>query len=887
MTKYLEFWGKAQPSQEISPSWHPAAYHCLDVAAVAQELQLERRNEVERISAAIGIASNDFIRLNVFFIALHDIGKFSRAFQALAPEHWPQEVLGEFQQSPYGSHWQISHEILTATLRDNLLDLLKLSPNDDVEPLVRSVAGHHGIPPSNDADIDEQQLCSASLAAAKAFLLDIHALLLPPKYSWLEDEKHQKKLSYWLAGLTVAADWLGSNTEFFEYTVPELSLAEYWTQKALPRAKQAVEKAGLISASPTPDTDLDRLFGIDTPRPMQEAMAILPLPDGPMLVIIEDATGSGKTEAAILLAQRMMAAGKAGGLYFALPTMATANAMFTRMGKSYRHLFVDHARPSLALAHGRRNLDKKWYSSLKLPEQMTASLKGPDEETAAQCAAWIADDRRKTFFAQIGVGTIDQALLAVLPSKFQSLRLWGLSDRILIIDEAHAYDAYMSKELETLLQFHASNGGSVLILSATLPGEKRAQLIKAFHQGLGKKEEIKAETKEAKYPLVTIAGRGPVHEINNIDPAKHTERTVHVERLADRNVAIERIARAANNGAAVAFIRNAVDDAIEAVECLRSKGINADLFHARYAMGDRQKIETKAVSRFGKEDDLKERKGRVLVATQVVEQSLDLDFDLMVSDLAPVDLLIQRAGRLWRHMDKRPEKQRPVEGPKLLVLSPDPGKVEDDKWLHQMGHKGAYVYPNHALLWRTAKSLFDKGGFTAPDDLRNLIEYVYGDPPAQDTPKDLRDFDGEAEGNHWGDRSNASFNLLSLNDGYSKAGSWLEEDAVRTRLGEPTKTIRLACIDGDRLVPLCKNDNNKPCWPLSEISIACKWLDGAETASSWRTAANAASKDWPKWQQTKILIAPVDNTGTLLLDKLKTPLTYGPNGLERLKPNQR
>jgi CRISPR-associated endonuclease/helicase Cas3 len=886
ITKYLLFWGKARREGEEfdGPDWHPAAYHSLDVAAVAKRLQMERHHQLEKICKPLETSVEDFIRLTTFLIALHDIGKFSRSFQALVPKHWPTSVLDEYTPPPPGSHWQISHELMAGQFRNDLLELLNLSSFEDMEPLIRSVAGHHGKPPS-DSDIDDTHICNAGKSAAKAFMTDCFDLLHPCGASWLEDEEQQKKLSFYLAGLTVAADWLGSNHAIFQYEKPDHSLADYWHNIACPRAEVAVEKAGLMTSSPAKTANLSHLFGIKTPRPMQQAMAELPLLDGPMLVIIEDATGSGKTEAAALLAQRMMQAGKAGGFYFALPTMATANGMFTRMARHYRKLFVEDEKPSLALAHGRRALDKRWYSAIRLPNDMTASLPGANEETAAQCAQWIADDRRKTFFAQIGVGTIDQALLAVLPSKFQSLRLWGLCDRVLIIDEAHAYDAYMSKELETLLEFHAANGGSAIILSATLPRDKCSQLIKAFRKGLGQPGETQqGEAAKAPYPLVTIAFEDKTQRIGTIEPAVHTVRRVQVKRLPDMETALTHIEQATRKGAAVAYIRNAVDDAIEAVAKLRQRGIEADLFHARYAMGERQKIEGEMVNLFGKEGG-KKRQCRVLVATQVIEQSLDLDFDLMISDLAPVDLLIQRAGRLWRHMDKRPENQRPVEGPKLLVVSPDPGRVIDDKWLKNMSFKGSFVYPNHALLWRTAKALFEKEGFAAPDDLRRMIEYVYGDSKKAGMPGALAQYDLEGSGKDSGDRTMAGFNLLNLAEGYSKHGSWYEaeETLIPTRLGEPTQTIRLARIENERLAPLCEDNKGRPCWPLSEISVRTKWLEGAQTAPRWHAAAEAIKKDWPKWQQ-KMLIAPVGKSGALLLESLdsqSTPLTYGKNGLEK------
>src|SRR5262249_9039299 len=155
------------------------------------------------------------------------------------------------------------------------------------------------------------------------------------------------------------------------------------------------------------------------------------------LAIIEDVTGSGKSEAALIFAARLLSGGRADGLYFALPTMATANAMYDRLAASYRRLFADGSTPSLVLAHGKRRLHNGFADSILESEERQPQPY--DEDAVAACAMWIADDRRKAFLAHVGIGTVDQALLGVLPSRHQSLRLWGLSDRVLVIDEAHAY----------------------------------------------------------------------------------------------------------------------------------------------------------------------------------------------------------------------------------------------------------------------------------------------------------------------------------------------------------------------------------------------------------------------------------------------------------------
>ncbi|HET6194642.1 MAG TPA: CRISPR-associated helicase Cas3', partial [Acetobacteraceae bacterium] len=530
------------------------------------------------------------------------------------------------------------------------------------------------------------------------------------------------RLAWKLAGLAVIADWIGSNEAWFEANTTPMPLAQYWSLYAQPQAALAVARAGVVPARPRRQVVLTDLAAhASEATPLQSLAATLELPpSGPSLVVIEDQTGAGKTEAALLLAHRMMTAGQAHGVFVALPTMATANAMYGRLADAYRALFDAGELPSLVLAHSRRNLHKGFRDSiLAMPDSDDAVAEDAAGETAgAQCAAWVASDRRRAFLADIGVGTIDQSLLGVLPSRHAPLRLLGLSQRVLIVDEAHAYDAYMARELETLVEFQAGLGGSIIVLSATLPHTKRTDLVRAFHRGAG---GTAVASEESAYPLLTLATTAGDRELA-CDPCPGLGRTVEVERLADTGIAITRIATAVRAGLAVAWVRNTVDDAIEAQAALRVAGIDADLFHARFAMGDRLDIEARVLERFGRTALAAQRQGRALVATQVIEQSLDLDFDLIVSDLAPIDLLIQRAGRLWRH--RRDDRPVAADTPRLIVVSPEATKDADGGWLSGPLRRTRNIY-RWTILWRTARALFAAGAIMAPGDLRRLIGAVY------------------------------------------------------------------------------------------------------------------------------------------------------------------
>ncbi|WP_209015630.1 CRISPR-associated helicase Cas3', partial [Roseibium sp. RKSG952] len=453
--------------------------------------------------------------------------------------------------------------------------------------------------------------------------------------------KQVESLSWWLSGLCTAADWIGSNLRWFQPEPADIGIAEYLEQSRK-KAAVAVEEAGLTGRL-TKDT---RLFDFAL-RPMQAACADVPLTEGPMLAVIEDETGAGKTEAALLLAQRMLLAGKGQGIFFALPTMATADSMFRRTSRVVGNLFEKGA--TLTLAHGRAGL------SVDFRDIIASKAASEDDVT---CSDWLAEGRRRALLANVGVGTIDQALLSVLPVKFQTLRHYGLSSKILIVDEVHELgEPYLGAELEALLKMHRDAGGSAILLTATLPMKQRARLLSVYN----------GASKSSAYPALTVAAGSAVTDLPWETGPKGA---VKVERIAQFEDAVDLIAEQSGKGAACVWVRNAVDDAIAAVTALRQKGIEARVLHARFALSDRKRVEAEIHNRVGKNG--RNRTGFVLVGTQVLESSLDFDFDVMVSDLAPMAALVQRAGRLWRHMDLRPATSRPVEAPVLHVLSPDP-----------------------------------------------------------------------------------------------------------------------------------------------------------------------------------------------------------------------
>ena len=711
--------------------------------------------------------------------------------------------------------------------------------------LLRALAGHHGRPPQVIIPPGPDLLCRGCIEAARAFVTTMLALFDPPALPRLADHATDC-LAWHLAGLTTLADWIGSREVWFPYVEASTVAdpAAYFWDHAMPRAAAALAAAGLIGARPACFENIQRLFpGITAASPVQDWAASVDLPPGPVMAVIEDLTGSGKTEAAMVLAHRLLAGGRAGGVFVALPTMATANAMFGRLADAYRGLFVAEAHPSLALAHRRAEIDPRFAVSIPAdrPSPHVGSGDPADEPAESHCAAWLAEDRRRALLAQVGVGTLDQALLAILPVRHAALRLQGLVGKVLVVDEVHAFDAYMRRELLTLLEFHAALGGSAVLLSATLPQKTRGDLVAAFRRGLGAKRALPASVA---YPLATLVGGEGIVE-QPCAPREGLPRRVAVTRLPDEAAALERVLAANAAGGPIAWVRNTVDDAIAAAETLRARGVEVLLFHARFAMADRLAIEAEVLRRFGR-DSGAERRG-VLVATQVIEQSLDLDFDVMVTDLAPVDLLIQRAGRLWRHA----RGPRMVGGPELLVVSPDPVAAPPADWIAGPQPGTAAVYRDPALLWRSARAVFGRGAIATPEDMRPLIEEAYDVKTPDAVPAALVAAASRAAGKERAAVGVARQNVLEFARPYDRdAGFWEPETHTPTRLEDrPQVTLRLALIRDGVVVPYAADPDIARAWALSEVAVAQHRITACPIPAELESAANLAKAGWGRWER--------------------------------------
>ncbi|WP_237703813.1 CRISPR-associated helicase Cas3' [Rhodospirillum rubrum] len=847
----LGYWGKARPARADGPAWHPLAYHGLDVAAAMAALLDLRPALLNAIARAAGLSPQDARRALILLAAFHDLGKFAENFQQKVeiPGIIPAApgVIGSSQRG----HGGVGLRLWETAVQAGPAPLSVIAAR--LGQWIDAAFGHHGAPVESKGFHLAEALSPAARDDALAFVNDCLGFLPMPEASVDgADEIWQ------VAGLLILADWIGSNQTWFPYAPPDSSLEAYW-QKAQGNAKDALAKAALREAPIAPGLDLSDLIGPQArPSPLQRFAAAEAPPREPTLYIIEDLTGSGKTEAALLLAHRLMAAGQAEGLYWALPSKATANALYARLAAVYRRLFQPDTdiSPWIVLAHGDRDLNPLFADSRRPGGEYYGETRLADEQSAeAQCAAFLADDMKKTFLGQIGIGTIDQALLSVLPVRHQSLRICALSRRVLVVDEAHAYDDYVQAELARLLEFHSALGGSAIVLSATLTKSQRRDLCRRYQRTRGGDLPNAGAVKltEDAFPLVTRVSAQSLVETPQ-DAARGTRRDLPFRLFSTVDQALESLIDAASAGLCGVYIRNTVTDAIAAVQRLRAlapPGVDVALFHARFALGDRLAHENNALGRFGKNSTPDDRRGRILVATQVVEQSLDVDFDVMVTDLCPMDLLIQRAGRLHRHAD-RPSRPPPV----LSVVAPPTEGAITAQWYAALFPQGQFVYRDVGQLWRTLSVLKERGGLPLLSaSPRLLIEAVFGDSAAP-LPPTLEQPSFKAEGKRQAERAVGYVVSLERSAGYSQqVDAWKTETQATTRLGDQGIRLRLARWQKGQLRPWFDDPDPWRAWRLSEVSVRRGFGTPIPPDALAAKAMAAHQARWPDRSDPPLLVA--------------------------------
>jgi len=754
IAEYFKYWGKADRSDPTK--YHLLPYHCLDVAAVASVWWEQSPATRNTFTYTPGLNEEKTRAWILFFIALHDIGKYDIRFQRKAPHIW--QLLQQpkmstrlssadsqrYYHGPAGLYWlQIEFEeiILGEHTRGSLdsEDLFDFSWNDNEKnslwqswkPWLEAVTGHHGhiIAAENTAASPLPSDCPKNYSitdrnARKSWIVKLESIFLKPAGLSLQEIPPLLSATSFFAGYCSVSDWLGSaNSEkrFSHWNSPS-DLQGYFEQRHKD-ASEALQIAGLLGKT-KPYEGVQALLNKEH-RPHQIQTVVDELTDAGGMTLIEAPTGSGKTEAALAYAWQLLNSDQAESIVFALPTQATANAMLGRLQNLSIKLFDKH--PNLLLAHGSALFNAEF---VKLRE-LGKSAQRDEEEAWAQCSDWLSQSRKRAFLGQIGVSTIDQVLTSVLPVMHRFIRGFGLGRSVVIVDEVHAYDTYMYGLLKAVLKEQKDAGGSVILLSATLPHCQRQELFQAW----GSEIPTHLEPEKLPYPLISQAASQFYREYQPASDDMPNKKSVFIEPLVVRDCLpslelIRRIKNAAELGATVALICNLVDVAqklFNDISC--NTAVPVMLFHSRFTLEDRQKIEKDLLNRFGY--GAERSRGAILIATQVVEQSLDVDFDWMITQLCPVDLLFQRLGRLHRHAHKDSNRPSGFKFPLCSVLLP----VGFDYGLHGL------IYANTRVMWRTAYKIEQLGSepLIFPDAYRSWVESVYSEQAWGNEPEEVED----------------------------------------------------------------------------------------------------------------------------------------------------
>ena len=724
-----KFWGKLDRDSD-PPRQHPLADHCTDVALTFRCL-VDLPPLKKRLEAAAGhqLVDAQLDRLAVVAF-LHDIGKCNHGFQAKSDPD-AKETAGHVIEAavlPLSEDLRDAWPEPFKACVDALIEWFDSGADQACEMLLSGIS-HHGRPVSfadvsNHSDRRPERwwkpTTSIDPMRGISELVNTAREVLPRAFSTgVEPINASPRLQQRFAGLVMLADWIGSNRGFFPY---RSDVAEHRAAFAREAAARSVTGLGLARRDRASMSvpGFQEVFGFDA-NPLQHLLSKeLPLDASTRLLLVESETGSGKTEAAFAWFLRLYEAREVDGLYFALPTRVAAREVYERILRSHHAAFRDETSrpgPVLLAAPGYVRVDGEIATILPDTDGV---LWEDDEIRRLREKQWAAERPKRFLAAPLAVGTIDQALLSVLKVNHALLRSVCLDRSLLVVDEVHASDPYMRQTLRSLLDGHISRGGRALLLSATLGESATAPYFNRSTCSL-------AQAINRPYPSVTSnAGEHGV-------PRSGRRKDVEVNVVAGLEAAaiVPAIVAAVAAGARVIAVCNTVARANELLRLVEADGrihqeshfqVNGSVcpHHGRFAREHREVMDAAVTHNLGKDSP---GGGKLLVGTQTLEQSLDIDADLLITDLCPMDVLLQRIGRLHRH--SRAHRPQDFAKPRVLVRAPaDEGLVQyirRDGLMRAPAGLGT-VYPDGRILQRTLDLLRNMPVLKVPDQNRYLIE---------------------------------------------------------------------------------------------------------------------------------------------------------------------
>jgi CRISPR-associated endonuclease/helicase Cas3 len=778
--------------------------HSLDVAHCVHAM-LTRGASRKRLGAAVGLDLSDVHVARLAVLAgLHDMGKATHGFQ--------DRINGRDRGTGH-----VAEAIAVVNAHGTLSDKARLAICadlinawcDDPQSVLYAIFCHHGEPVPQPrvnaaaAALTQQWVAApgydpiAEIDALTKALLNVFPQALGEAVSFPAAGRFEHSL----AGLIMTADWMGSDARFHPIAGDDSR------PTAAINLLDGTRWSGWHSGS-----DPKALLGQFQARAAQVAMLKLPLTEH--LVVIEAPTGSGKTEAALIWADRLVAASLVDGMYFAVPTRSAATELHDRISKVMGRVHAALLGRVVRAVPGMLDTDRPpgiW-----------------DDPTVP---TWALGSTRRVMGAPLAVGTIDQAMLTQLRTRHSWLRAWCLMRQLLVIDEVHASDPYMSEIITRLVEEQLRVGSYVLLMSATLGETLRAKLERR------PRADISSATARSYPEVATPEKRVPI-QISET-------RTTNIV-IEDRESAVRRAREIAGEGKAVLWVRSTVDDAVGDYRAFQSVGIPGMLHHSRFADGDRQYLDRKVLSLIGFGGS---RSGTIIVGTQTLEQSLDIDADLLVSDAVPADVLLQRLGRLHRH--------RTGTLPTAVLLNPGDWNARvtfDGNPLGAPGYGWAWVYSPLSVR-ETVEWLEVKQAISVPDDVREVVELA--------THVDHLERRALAFGQSWvklwkrlygramAASQQALSGLVDRSQGYDQA---LLDDRVPTRLGDGSVDVE---VEGVLISPFTGDR-------IDALSIRASWLRQVQPGSS-------------------ALVVGFDPNGRTLLRVGSVCLTYGIEGLHRAR----
>jgi CRISPR-associated endonuclease/helicase Cas3 len=780
--------------------------HCRHIGWVALELihqgQTIPHTKIKPLVAAI-------------VSAMHDVGKWSPGFQSMCPAWLEQEGLTLVAER---QAWEAQRATRHEKYSQDSIQLLLQSrgfKQSEAKAWAMVAGAHHGRMHGTDHNTSRD---------IEFKLIDIWHNQRHQIIQVIESEfgseipgigiKKTDAVIPWLMGLTSVSDWIGSDAIHFPV---DKGMNEKESKES---AKLAVESIGLCKPQIKKNLAFKEIFGFSAYDMQKKALSVITRPG---IYVIEAPMGMGKTEAALACAYELMQSGQASGLYFALPTQLTSNRIHLRVSDFVEKITQNFN--NARLAHANAWLEDTYYQ----PRPVQTLIQQPDGDAVAS-RDWFASAKR-ALLANFGVGTIDQALMSVVAVKHFFVRRFALAGKVIIIDEVHSYDHFTGTLVNCLCRELQKLGCTIIILSATLLPEVRNKLIDV------PEEEILSDG----YPLIT----GKNNEGGLISPQGSKSRPrPAVKRIFKKSEPLFSDAlAAAGQGARVLWVCNTVNNAQEVFQWLKKQenDFEVGLLHSRFPHFIRQQQEEYWMERLGKNNN--SGGGCILISTQIVEQSVDIDADILISELAPMDMLLQRMGRLWRHLEDRPATKRPVENPEIWIVDEektiaDLKQITSAKQLEKLLGVKAKVYQPYVLL-KTYEALhgFDSISLADKDgnsDIRELLQLTYLNN--QDDPESWNTLAGDMEGTDCAERQLAMANTrlfakAALNDEEGKQTRLNEIETIPLIIAKHIQTDKIILLNGDKIAlnpekfnihharSIHQNIIRVHAWPFEQINL--------------------------------------------------------------------